>query len=494
MLGTRTAVVYVAGIVGNLVLASLLVPRDFGLVALGTVAVSVGTYLGDAGVGAALIRRRDEPSRAELQATNGLQLAVTGVIALLAAALAVPLGRDALVIAVMTASLPVMVLRLPSAIVLERRLHYRTIARADVAEALAYYAWAVGSVAAGLGVWGLASAIVVRAAAGTTTMLVAGPVGLLRPRWSWQHVRPLLGFGAKFQATAVLWMMREQGLNVAVGAIGGLAMLGVWNLAWRVLQIPNLLFRAIARIAYPAMSRLLETREDPRRAIERALSALAVITGALVVALVGFAPALPEIVGDAWSDVPAVLLWSGVALVLGAPITVVTSGYLYAADQPGAVARATLTGSAAWFGVTLPLLPSLGAPAVGVGWIACSVVSVALFWRATAAVSGAKVGSAIAAPTLLGLAGTAVGWLVADAMPDRIPGGLLGAAAGEVVFMGTVLLLARGALRNTTALVGQAFSGLRGRAAEGEHAGLEPADAGSVRPPSTPAVGHDGAT
>jgi O-antigen/teichoic acid export membrane protein len=210
LLGARGALIYTLGIGANLVLASLLAPRDFGLVALGTVILVVGGYFAQGGFGAALVRRERPPAQIELEAVNGLQLGLAGSVAALSAAGAAGFGRDGLVVATMVVSLPITLLRTPSVIVLEQRLSYRVIATADVVEAIAYYLWAIGAVALGLGVWGLATAVVVRAIAGSATLILLGPLGLVRPRWAWSHLRPLLGFGAKFQATAVLQIAREQ--------------------------------------------------------------------------------------------------------------------------------------------------------------------------------------------------------------------------------------------------------------------------------------------
>jgi O-antigen/teichoic acid export membrane protein len=352
-------------------------------------------------------------------------------------------------------------MRTPSVVVLERGLRYRVIATADVVEALAYYLWAVGTVALGLGVWGMATAVVVRAASGSATVIARGPLGLLRPRWSWQQVRPLLRFGAKFQATAVLQIVREQGLNVGVAAVAGVATLGVWNLAWRVLQVPNLLFVTVGRVSFPAMSRLLGAGEDPRPVIERGLAVLSALTGAMIVGLIGIAPALPALVGESWHDVPAVILWSGVALILAAPIAVGTGGYLFAADAPGAVAVATLASTVIWFGLGFSLVPSLGAPAVGIGWVAAAVVNAAILWRHVAARTGAAVAAHVAAPTAIGLAASAVGWLVAHRVGDRVLGGVLGLAAGELLLVAGLAAVSRPALRDTRVLVRQALRSFR---------------------------------
>ena len=457
VLGARGLVVYALGIVANLVLASLLVPRDFGLFAVGTVFVVIGTYLAQGGFAAALIRRERPATRGELEAVLGAQLALTTAIALSVCALAAPFGRDGFVVATMAGALPFVVLRTPSIVVLERSLRYRTIAGADLAEALAYYAWAVGTVAAGLGVWGLASGVVVRAIVGSVTVTVRGPVGFIRPRWSWPAVRPLVGFGARFQAAEALYVAREQGLNIVVGAVAGLGVLGVWNLAWRVMQVPNLLFLTVGRVAFPAAGRLLDAQQDVRPAIERGAAVLAAITGFVTAGLVGASVALPAIVGDDWADVPEVILWSCVGLVVASPIAVATRGYLFAVDDAGTIARGLLLSAVAWFGFCAALLPDVGPAAVGMGWVVAGVLNAIVLWRRTTELTGAAIARHLWGPTVAALLATVGAWLVAQEASDPLLGGAIGLLAGELTMLACLLVLGRSALREAGELMRQAW-------------------------------------
>jgi O-antigen/teichoic acid export membrane protein len=458
VLGARNALIYVFGIAANLVLARLLVPRDFGLVALGTVVLVLGTYLAEGGFGAALIRRERAPSTVELQALFAFQLLLSTVLALTVTAIAAPFGRDGLVIVAMVASVPIAVVRAPSVLFLERQLKYRVIAKADVVEALAYYLWAITAAALGFGVWGMATAVIARATAGTATVLAIGPLGLMRPRWSWPHVRPLLRFGAMVQTTSLLQIAREQLVNIVVAAVAGIATLGVWNLAWRVLQVPNLLFLIVGRVAFPAVSRLLGAGQDPRPVIERGLAGLAAVTGAVTVALVGFAPALPALVGGKWHDVPAVLLWSGIALIISIPISVACTGYLFAAGEASVVAGATLASAATWLAVAIVLLPTYGAPAVGVGWVATGTVNCAFLWRRTASRTGAAIGRNLVGPTTVSLAAAAGGWLVAQGVGEGLSRGIVGLVVGELIVLPGLMIVSRSALRDARSLVSHALA------------------------------------
>ena len=150
LLAARGAVVLGVGLVANILLARLLEPRDFGLMALGTVLLVFGGYFAEGGLGAALIRREQTPSRRDLEVVNGVQLGATTAFVLVFASVALQFGDDGAAVAAMVASLPVMILRSPSLVVLERRLQYRTVAATELLESLVFYVLAVALVAAGL--------------------------------------------------------------------------------------------------------------------------------------------------------------------------------------------------------------------------------------------------------------------------------------------------------------------------------------------------------
>lgn len=484
LLVVRGGLILCFGVVANLVLARLLAPRDFGVVALGTVLFSVGGFLSDGGLGAGLIRRAEPPRHAELEAVNAAQLGITVVLAAGSAAVGAGVGGDGLVVAAMVATLPITILKVPSIIMLERALRYRPIATVDLLEALAFYAVSLLAVALGLGVWGFAVGMAVRAVAGTAMMARVGPVGLVRPRWSWPDLRPLLRFGAKFQALVVTAMVRDQSLNVGLAVVAGVPTLGVWNLAWRVVQVPLMVFQTIGRIGYPTMARLLGAGEPPKPVLERGVAAVSAITGALVVAVAGFAPALPVLVGPGWGAVPAVLLWSGLAMIASFPIAVMSNGYLFAIDAGGAAVKAGVMSATVWVCVALALAPTIGAPAGGVGWCAAATLLLAVLARATAKRSGAAIGSSVLAPTVIGAGSAVAGWLVARGAGGSVPAGILGAAVGELLLLTGLGLTVRSALADTLVLARDALGGFAANRDERASVRRKPAaEAAPVPPP-----------
>jgi O-antigen/teichoic acid export membrane protein len=461
LLGGRAALILLLGVAANIGLAKLLTPREFGVVALGLTLVVLGQALAEGGLGASLIRRETPPTHAELAAVNALQVAATGAVAVAIAGLGVPFGSDGLLVAAMAASLPVTVLRTPSLIVLEREVRFREIATVDVVEAVVFYASALIAVAAGMGVWGVAVATALRAFVGTALIIFLGPVGFVRPRWAWREVRPLVGFGAQVQVVSMMGLVREQVLNATVALVAGVGALGVWSFVYRVLRLPYALFATIGRVAYPAIAQILAAGGDARPVLERASATLALANGATLVLLAAFAPAVPTLVGPEWGEVPATLLWASVALLVNAPIWVLTSSYFFAAGEPGPVLRALLLHTVVWFGLVVPLLGPLGVKVIGMGWIAAAAATGFVLVRATHARTGARLARSVAPPTASALLAIGVGWGVSAAGNESVLRAVLGVAAGELVLLGALAIVKRSLLRDALALVAET---VRGRA------------------------------
>src|SRR4051794_27740893 len=80
LLGARGVLLRALGLVGNILLARMLVPRQFGVVAFGATFLTFAGFLSDAGLAAGLIRRPNAPTKRELEAVLALQLAGTAAV------------------------------------------------------------------------------------------------------------------------------------------------------------------------------------------------------------------------------------------------------------------------------------------------------------------------------------------------------------------------------------------------------------------------------
>ena len=117
----------IVGFGGNLVLARLLTPRDFGIIAIGATLMLFTTSLADGGLGSGLIRRETEPNRRELKAALALQLALTLLLAGLAAGIGLLVEGAGLVVALMVAALPIAAFQTPGRVILSRAVRFKAL-------------------------------------------------------------------------------------------------------------------------------------------------------------------------------------------------------------------------------------------------------------------------------------------------------------------------------------------------------------------------------
>lgn len=452
IIATRGLAILAIGFGGTIIVARLLTPHDFGVIALGMVLVQVAALLSDGDLGAALIRRAEPPDIAELQALTAFQLVVTiGMVGVMVA-VAPFLGEIGWVAALMVSSMPFVALQFPGRILLERSLSYRPLAVIEVAQVLTYYTWAIAFVLAGFGVWGLASATVAMRVASALLMARVSPVGLVRPRFSWSRIRPLMGFGVRFQAASATWLIRDQGLNALIPVVASVATLGLWTLARRLLELPLLLFESLWRVSFPTMSQLLAAKERASvgALLERSAGMTAVGSGVILTALAGGALGLvPGLFGEQWAAASGVVPLACLALGIRGAVSAASIGYLYAVGDASAVLRASIFEAAVLLGVALPLLPALDVTAVGVGWVAAAVVEVSILARATHRWTSVRLLRPLAVPLVVGIAAGSLGLLVADAGGRDLVSGVAGALTSVICFQAGLLLLDRRVLFDT---------------------------------------------
>jgi O-antigen/teichoic acid export membrane protein len=451
-MSARNLLVRAIGFVGTIVLARLLTPADYGLLALGFAIVLLGNYLGTAGLGASLVRRQARPTRDELGSVLGFQLLATGGLALLIGAVGLAVGGAGTLAAIMAVSLPLTALRVPTGVMLERDLRFGPMMRAEVLETLVYNGGAIALVLAGTGLWGVAAATVIGPAVGTAALILSGSVGVPSPRLSWHLVRPILRFGLAFQSVSLASTARDQGLNMVVGAAGGAAVLGIWAIAYRLLQAVLLLLEALWRVSFPTMSRLVEMGEDAARLLQRALRLTSVAVGVPVVALAGSAGALvPTIFGERWDPVIPVLPLGAAALMISGPVSTTAIGFLLAKGEAGRVLRVVVVQGLLWICVAAALIPIAGALAGGVGMVAGSVSVALMLTRFVNRHAPLRLVPNVWRSTAAALAGSLVGWGLVAATGDGPFALVVSLAAAEAVYLAGVWL----AQRDTALLAGR---------------------------------------
>ncbi|WCB96951.1 hypothetical protein DSM104299_05721 [Baekduia alba] len=451
-LGIRNLVVRALNLVGTVVLARLLDPHDFGLLAFAFAVKSISDMLAAGGLAAGLIRREETPTRRELQATLGFQLTTTtGLVCLIAVCGAI-FGGAAWVATLMAVSLPIFALRVPTIVMLERKLDWSLPARAEIAETVVFNIIAIGLVVAGAGVWGVAAAASAQGVVGSWLLVRNGGVGFLRPVRDPSITRPLLRFGIHFQAVPLVGAAREQGTNMVIAAVGGVSMLGIWSAAYRVLQTMLLLLQSLWRVSYPAIARAMEAGENPRPMLERILVVTAVLIGLPAVWVAGSAPDLVMAVfGPRWTDAIGVLPWGAAAFMIQGPISTMASGFLQARGDVGRIVVVVLLQAVLWIALSAVLIPSVGVEGVGAAmFVASTFYAIGNVWLVNRHVRIAAV-RPMAGPLLIATAAALASRVVCNEVDPALVGLIASGLAGTVVYVALLALLRRADVRTVAA-------------------------------------------
>ncbi len=318
-----------------MILARLLLPSQYGLVAMIAVFTGFARLFIDSGFGAAIIQRR-ELSSAHLSTAFWGNLGVGVAISALAAAFA-PLvarfyGQPRLEVLMPVAGLDFVIvsLKIVQVALIERKLQYRRLAFVDNVSLAAAGATAIGCAFAGLGVWSL---IVFTFVFDGIDTLLLWRLSDWRPSRQFDRaaLRELWTFGGNvLGSNAVNYWFRNLD-NLLIGRFVGPAALGLYNRAYNLvlLQLTNISYVA-GRPLFPALSKLQEEPARVKSAYLRALGIVAFVT--LPIATGFFVAARPLVLtlfGAKWTGAIALVRILAFAAVAQSIST--TAGVIYLA-------------------------------------------------------------------------------------------------------------------------------------------------------------------
>lgn len=446
LLSARSVAIRLVGLASTIVVARVLVPEEFGILALGLTLTAVIGFAGSIGLGAGLIRRPEEPDRLDLQTVMTVTAAVTALSVPVLCGLIPFSGETVGVAAVMVAALPIQALRTPGTIVLERHMNYGPVARVEIAESLVGAFLSVGLVLLGAGVWGVAASSPARAIAGTALMWRIGPVGPLPFAVSRRRVRKLLGEGSTFAAQDVVGLVREHGINVSISGLGGLGALGAWALQGRLMLIPGVVLTSLWQVAFPAMSRASAMAGDSDTQVKRALGLTAVGLGLPLAALIGSSQTMvPVLFGPGWEAAAETLPFTAASVLFGGPSSVALGSKLFADNRGRVVVFSAVLHTALLLALIFALYETYGLPAVGIAACGAGLVEVIVF---SAAVRGDSFGFLLAAarPTAATALGGLAGLTLGQTLDTNIFSVFLEVAVSGCVAVLAMCILARPAL------------------------------------------------
>lgn len=326
-LGSARIAMSLLNAAGIVILARILTPDDFGVVAVATAVVSVIAAVTEASLQQALVQCR-EPTRAHIDTVWTMSLIraclILTVIALAAWPLAQVYGDERLAGVFLVAGLTGAFMEFynPLLTLATRELRFGPLALFQIGQKAAGLGLAIG-LAIALGTfWG----IVLGNALGMLLASLASYFILhYRPTFSLSRLREIWGFSGWMFLNQLCETLNWRFDQLAIGLSVTKAQLGFYSVADNFAVIPSReLSFPLRNALFPGLSRVADQPAKLRDAFLRAQAGVALVTAPAAIGLALLAhPAVELFLGPRWALVGPLLQWLAVTYAFDTLVTVV---------------------------------------------------------------------------------------------------------------------------------------------------------------------------
>lgn len=274
---------FVLRLVSTAVMARLLKPADFGLVAMVTVITGFVDMFKEAGLSMATVQR-EKITHAQVSTLFWLNVALGTLVMLLVVALAPVIAwfyhepRLICIALVLSGTMLIGALGIQHQALLRRKMQFTRIAVIDIATMS--IGTIVGIVLAeyGFGYWSLLGVSIVQSLAGTAMVICASGWVPTAPKTG-SGVGEMVRFGSSLTGFNVINYFARQGDNLLIGRFLGSVELGLYSKAYGLLMMPIQQVNApIGNVMVPALCRLTNDPQRFRRAYLKVLRYIAWVT------------------------------------------------------------------------------------------------------------------------------------------------------------------------------------------------------------------------
>jgi lipopolysaccharide exporter len=307
------------GIASTAILARLLTPADFGVVAMAMLTLAIVAMFGVSGQDLALIRM-GRPARDYFDSAWTVDVIVGVILFALAIAVA-PLARLYFHSAKVGLVVDILSLRLLlegftniGIVSFRIDLNFAKEFRYSIYRKLFSAVLGVGCVLLVRNFWGLAIAIVLSKAVDVALSFGLHP---FRPRFRLNRAREIWSYSAWMLIVAHGRHFAAKADEYVVGAIGSAAMMGAYNVGADIAVTPTAdLVQPVMRALFPVYSRMLGDRERLRAAALLVIAATATVCLATGPGVAGIARELTLLLlGPQWKRATPLMFWFGIGAI-----------------------------------------------------------------------------------------------------------------------------------------------------------------------------------
>lgn len=287
-------------------LMRLLGPHNYGIVGQATLFIAIAQIFVHFGLAASIVQapRLDQSEVGTAFLLNvALGLLIAALLALSAPLISSIFETEELTAVLRLLSISIVLRSLtvvPSAL-LTRNMQFRDIATAEVISTFVSGALGVGAAVMGAGYW----ALVIQAVCLETIylFLIQNIIGLPKLAWSGTAARRLWSFSSRLMGADLVNYASGNSDKFLVAYFLGPIQLGLYSLAFRVLQLVLQVFAQTGRVVLPTFARLQDDRERLTRVFLRVTESVSLAIFPAMALIMLCAPlGVTAVFGDAWAD------------------------------------------------------------------------------------------------------------------------------------------------------------------------------------------------
>lgn len=305
-----------------LILARLLAPDDFGLLAIAVTAIGFFLNITNFGMIPALIQGQDiDDKQYDIAWTIGITraLAISGIVIftapLIASIFAEPRAEEIIRVLALQPLLDSLVsIRVAD---LNRSLHFRPLAILRLANAFANTIISI-ALASSIGVWALVAGVL---AGAITTVILSYILAPHTPRLSFElaSALPLIRFGRWIFINSLIALIGSSVLRISISRQLGAAELGLYYLAAQVAYLPaEIASGVIGEVAFPLIARIQSDIIQVTKAFRTMLVGTTALLYPVCALTISLAPTfVEEILGPKWEGTEPVIRILSLATMIG---------------------------------------------------------------------------------------------------------------------------------------------------------------------------------
>ncbi len=317
----------------SMVLARILGPQAYGLVAMTGVFTGFATLFTDSGLGGAIVQRRNLEKR-HLDSAFWINVVMGGGMTLLMIALAPVIARFygeprlTLLTQVISFQFFLSSLNVVQRALLKREMRFRALGKIQITTATVGGVTGLAVACSGGGVWSLVAQML---AGSTVGLLFRWRVGLWRPSWAFdlQACKDLFGFSAYVLGFNVVNYWGRHADNLLIGRFIGPGALGIYARAYSMMLLPlTQVSRVVGNVMTPALSSIQEDKTRVKRSYLKTISVIGLLTFPIMTGFfVTSNHLILTLLGTKWAEViPIFKILCGVGLLQSITTTM---GWIY---------------------------------------------------------------------------------------------------------------------------------------------------------------------